>query len=282
MLTLPSAVELTDFELQIADAATKAGFDTFRHEALFDLIWAVKRIALRSGTSFPQDPIYPDRYRPGELRGRNKKKKKRSIAIKPPPNHMVELQFHPIPPLGRKRPLKDTEHNLIDLTNLSDTDNEADLSTSGTPNGMAKRQKMSTDGNMPRKVSHGDEPRQVSSTPANSGLKRLLPASDPKSATGHFASNILSAPLTAEAEIIKQLLLVKTKLDDARKNMNTCQATMKTLFDAHYAKFDNDHMMVTMQKLSNYMNKVFDGGKDGAGEVDKAIELLGAKNDEIL
>ncbi|KIX03427.1 uncharacterized protein Z518_06979 [Rhinocladiella mackenziei CBS 650.93] len=58
-------------ELQIADAATKSGFNTWNHETLCDLIWAVERIGLQAGVtpfsrmSIPRDPIYPDTCSPG-------------------------------------------------------------------------------------------------------------------------------------------------------------------------------------------------------------------------
>lgn len=35
-------------ELHIANAAYDAGFNTRKHEALFNLIWAVKRTAIRT------------------------------------------------------------------------------------------------------------------------------------------------------------------------------------------------------------------------------------------
>jgi hypothetical protein len=57
---------------------------------------------------------------------------------------------------------------------------------------------------------------------------------------------------------------------------------MKTLFDVHYEKFDDDQTMVSLQKLSNLMNKVFDGSKDGAAEAQRVVDFLRERKDGIL
>ena len=314
---------MTGFELQVADAATKAGFNTFRHGALFALIWAVKRLAMRGG-SFqfrnihppPKDPIYPDRYRPSGI-GDNTNKKRRGATVQPPPNHSVELKFHPIKPLMRKRPLEETRqedskkpNNIIDLTGGSDTEDLIDLS--GTPRSTSKRQKVAMGSTTKppinlgsaaaTKVSGVNATAATPSLPAASTLSKRqrkrqarrgraaqatpfgnTPALPSLPVTAANAIPLLPRkPLTAEEEITKQLLLVKTKLEDARKNMNTCQATMKALFDTHYGKFDNDELMMALQQLSNHMNRVYDGGKDGAGEIDKAIVSLNDSKSGIL
>ncbi|KAK4943547.1 hypothetical protein LTR10_016841 [Elasticomyces elasticus] len=281
-----AAIELDGFALQVADAANKAGFNTFNHEALYNLIWAVKRVALHSGVNRfghhppPRHPIYPDRYRPSGVRDNTKKKKKnKALAIKPPPNHTVELKFHPVEPLMRKRP-HDTiaEENLIDLTTSSEDGNTTDIKSS--PTGAAKRQKTSDDTTVKAFPNAAQDTvntlaRRVNSVkqPQKAAVKTVRPPP---------ANIVRPPPATVEDEIAKQLLLVKTKLDDARKSMNTCQATMKSLFDVYYEKFDDDQLMVSLQKLSNLMNKVFDGSKDGAVEVERVIESFGEKKSGIL
>ena len=98
-LTSP-AIELVGFELQIADIAHSSGFNTTNHEALFDLIWTVKRMALkatpgpRNRPPPPPHPIYPDRYRPSGVGDNTNKKRKR--------NDDVELKFNPVPSLMQK------------------------------------------------------------------------------------------------------------------------------------------------------------------------------------
>ncbi|OQU99439.1 hypothetical protein CLAIMM_05071 isoform 2 [Cladophialophora immunda] len=288
-------VELTGFELQVADAATKAGFNTFNHEALFNLIWVVKRLALQAGTlhprgRLPKDPIYPDRYRPNGI-GDNTKKKSRAVTIQPPANHTVELKFHPIQPLMRKRPLHDIkEENLIDLTLSSDSERDpTDLRD--TP---FKRQKVLNGSKNPNvggpRVTYPNslQERNEASTSigiwskpkSHSARKRENRRS--RSAAAIAVAVVPKAPPAPEDQISKQLHLVKTKLDDVRQSMNTCQATMKALFDVHYEKFDSDKMMEALQKLSGFMNKVYDGGKEGAEEAEKAIALLGDNKDGIL
>ncbi|KAJ9610750.1 hypothetical protein H2200_005527 [Cladophialophora chaetospira] len=316
-------VELSGFELEVADAATKAGFNTLRHEALFDLIWAVKRVAtrgpgsqLRNRPPPPKDPIYPDRYRPSGI-GDNTNKKRRAVTIQAPTNHDVELRFHPIKPLMRKRPLQATKQrknktseNIIDLTQDSDGEDLIDLSA--TPHSTAKRQKVvADDDKKPLPTLDPTAPTRVPGTNAAATTNYVPPSGASFEAQrkrggrrGRTAQAIRSGntsamtnlpltaanatpmlprkPLTAEEGITKQLLLVKTKMEEATKNMNTCQATMKTLFDTHYGKFDNDDTMMALQKLSNHMNKVYDGGNDGAGEIDKAIALLNDNKNDIL
>lgn len=63
---------LHGLNLEIADAANRAGFNTRNQVALMDLIWAVRRIAFRHAVEQPKiqrppkHPVYPDRYRPGD------------------------------------------------------------------------------------------------------------------------------------------------------------------------------------------------------------------------
>ncbi|KAH0839150.1 hypothetical protein FOPE_05519 [Fonsecaea pedrosoi] len=275
------AVELAGFELQVADAATKAGFNTFNHEALFNLIWAVKRLALQAGTFHSSrsrllnDPIYPDRYRPRDVDG-NAKGKRSAVTIQTPANHTVELKFHPVQPLMRKRPLQDIkEENVIDLTFSDD-----ELEGADSQNTTFKRQKIVNRSNFrlgfPTAIHRKTMPFTsvgMSSKPPSKPARKRANNLARDSAAASFPI-LPKAVLPAQDEICKQLLLVKAKLDDARRSMNACQGTMKALFDVHYERFDEDRMMDALQKLSGYMNKVYDGSKDGAEEAEKAIGLL--------
>lgn len=72
-------------DLEIAQVCAQAGFNTWHHNALLDLIWSVKRVARRtiaeqiSGSQRrPQDSIYPDRYRPSGL-GDNTSRKRKTL-----------------------------------------------------------------------------------------------------------------------------------------------------------------------------------------------------------
>ena len=94
------ALELVGFELQVANIAYNAGFNTTNHERLFDLIWAIKRMALQNvprprPPPPPPHPIYPDRYRPSGVGDNTNRKRKR-------PNEDVVLRFNPVPPLMQK------------------------------------------------------------------------------------------------------------------------------------------------------------------------------------
>ncbi|OAP56440.1 hypothetical protein AYL99_09619 [Fonsecaea erecta] len=295
-------VELYGFELQVADAASRAGFDTFNHEALFDLIWTVKRLALQAGAfNFggrkPRDPLYPDRYRPSGI-GDNTKRRIRAWTIQPPANHTMELKFHPIKPLMRKRPLHQIkEESQIDLSLTSDNACDA-----RDPHGVTSKR---------QKVVHGSKTLSVSG--AHAGYSNALPdrnvpftsigtPSMPPSPSarprananqrGALATAMVAAaatsplvptlPLAPGDEISMQLLAVKTKLGDAGKDMNTCQAAMKALFDKYYHKFDDDKMMEALQKLSGFMNNIYDSGKEGSEEVEKIIASLVDKKSRTL
>jgi hypothetical protein len=94
--------------------------------------------------------------------------------------------------------------------------------------------------------------------------------------------SIPKKPLSADQEITKQLQLVKTKLQLVQKDMCTSQVTMRALFDAHYAKFDNDQVMNALRNLNECMNNVHDSGKDGAWNVDEAMNLLMRDEGEIM
>lgn len=72
-------------DLEIANACAQAGFNTWNHIALLDLIWAVKRVVRRptagQGSGLqrpPKDPIYPDRYRPSGV-GDNSTRKRKAL-----------------------------------------------------------------------------------------------------------------------------------------------------------------------------------------------------------
>lgn len=74
---------LHGLNLEIADAANRAGFNTRNQVALMDLIWAVRRIGFRHAVKDPEirrppkHPVYPDHYRPGDPSDNTKKKRKR-------------------------------------------------------------------------------------------------------------------------------------------------------------------------------------------------------------
>jgi hypothetical protein len=106
-------IALSEPEKEIADAAHAAGFDTFNHEALYDLIWAVKRQAIHMArdnpapahrrSPAPPHPIYPDRFRADGFRDntraqrpfKNAKRKRANERESPPP-------MHEVPPLMRR------------------------------------------------------------------------------------------------------------------------------------------------------------------------------------
>ncbi|KAK5106002.1 hypothetical protein LTS08_000118 [Lithohypha guttulata] len=119
-------ISLTGMELEIADAAATAGFNTWQHIALYDLIWAVKRVAFQhcqtdSRPPKPKDPLYPDRYRPSGLGDTTSKKR-----LRPFPNRLfpttIKLEDRIVVPKvpknnrRNKKSLKDTVVPPVPLT----------------------------------------------------------------------------------------------------------------------------------------------------------------------
>ncbi|EXJ86808.1 hypothetical protein A1O3_03762 [Capronia epimyces CBS 606.96] len=283
-------IELAGFELEVADAASTAGFNTFKHEALFNLIWAVKKMIFRVGggqvntVSMPQHPFYPDRYRPSGIGDNtNTKRKRKAMAQKQILDSSVKPEMHTIPPLMRKRNLKSRmEDNLIDL---SSSDDEIMMNTGNTSISGPKRQKISVSdlGQLTASPTTVKVNSHHSGTTPATMAARATKARDSAGIKRSNAKVVRDLPTqptpvisttTAAATIIKQLLLVKVKLEDSRRDMNTCQASMKALFDVHHERFDDDATMKALRNLSHSMNKVFDGGKEGAAEVDKVVAWL--------
>ncbi|ETN41082.1 uncharacterized protein HMPREF1541_03017 [Cyphellophora europaea CBS 101466] len=113
------SLQLAGLECEIANAAFNAGFDTSDHEALFALIWVVKRVSLRTMPKDrfmrrrrrrppqPPHPIYPDCYRPSGEGDDTKRKRVDVDDEKPPP-------FRAVKPLMRRGSEKADPTNIID------------------------------------------------------------------------------------------------------------------------------------------------------------------------
>jgi hypothetical protein len=308
---------LTGFELEIANVANRAGFDTRKHEQLFDLIWAVKRLALRVNKPRPpKDPMYPDRWRPEESKDQPQQRRKTRV-VETVRDHSVELQFYPIKPLMRKRPLDNLRTDPDDKTTRMSgrRDVAAPVKIPSSPTNVYKRQKMEelsrptlppkahlhpsisapggnakikTSAPKPKSKNRGNNHkvrRQLehrSAAPVvstfsrhESGLLRTLPATTASSAALYTVTR-------ARDDITRQLIGVKAKLEEAGGHMNNCQATMKALFDTHYRIFDGDDMMNALRNLSDHMNRVYEGSKSGAVEVDRVLALMDLAEGEIL
>ena len=109
-----SAMSLTGFNLEVAQAALSAGFNTWNHNALYKLIWAVKRVALRHchgplDEPPPKDPYYPERYRPSGL-GDNTNKKRSAPPSEAPTTSAVKLEV--------KRPVLKTTSRTFKYKNI--------------------------------------------------------------------------------------------------------------------------------------------------------------------
>lgn len=139
------AVTLTGFNLEVANAASKSGFNTWNHGALYDLIWAVKRVVFRhcrgnSKAPVPKDPFYPDRYRPSGL-GDNTNRKR--SAPMPDPLLVTAIKLE-APPKPVKRAFKYKNKKTKALARQGTRIDPIDLvSDEESRGGTAKKQKFS-------------------------------------------------------------------------------------------------------------------------------------------
>lgn len=162
---LNRAVVLTGFNLEVASAAARAGFNTWNHRALYDLIWAVKRVALRHchgpvNRPPPKDSYYPDRYRPSGT-GDNTSRKRPAPPSEPPAVSSPKLKLKspllrskfraPRYAKAKNRPnTRAAPHQAKETLNVAGTsrDNPVNLLLDSDEDGdgaPAKRQKLNSD-----------------------------------------------------------------------------------------------------------------------------------------
>lgn len=153
------AIILTGFNLEVAAAAAGAGFNTWNHHALYNLIWAVKRVALRHchgpvNPPPPRNPYYPDRYRPSGL-GDNTSKKRPAPPSEPPTTSSLKLELKPTSLKPKFRAFKYTKskkklnsraapYQVDEIVNRAGTrDNPVNLLLDGEEDGPpGKKQKL--------------------------------------------------------------------------------------------------------------------------------------------
>ena len=236
-------IDLVGLDLEIADAALQAGFNTRHHEALFNLIWAVKRTAIRilrpGNQSFkPHHPIYPDRYRPSGI-GDNTVQKRRSMKRRwisnfesDPHRQQAHSRAADTDPLVNDSPRWNID-TAMDAESVKDDE-------------LSKRQKT----------------RRAPSTEPD--LLIFSPSPSPR------VEDIPEPGLC-----VKTVLFVKAKLDEAQKEVHSCQVTMKKWYDEYGARFcDTNEIMVPLRNLSTHMEGMRQNARAGAKEMDSAIKWL--------
>ena len=312
------AIELDGMELEIANAACKGGFNTTNHEGLLELIWAVKRVALRRfrGSNLPQPPppkhpIYPDRFRPSGV-GDNTARKRKRIASDSKDNlsRLTPPSFNPVPSLDQKGGTKedpialDSENETVQprapaklsakrqkklkanhannrLTNVNKFANKYPPRNSGAAGQFNVRGAQTSGSNrLPLR-----KPNRLLNPVASrySPIVRSEIARPDNSFLSYARPSGAIASLRPEDKIITQLERVKAQLSDARNTMSYCQEDMKALFERHRDTLNNSDMMIILRSLANDMNKSWEGAKAGMTNVDGAIGWLNEdKGEETL
>lgn len=80
---------------------------------------------------------------------------------------------------------------------------------------------------------------------------------------------------------VDELLHVKGRLTNAKRDMTKSQCDMRDLFDKHYELFDDDEVMRVLQELSKNMNTCFDGAHAGMDSIDRALAWLNSTGRDI-
>ena len=283
MLISPLAVELDGFELEIANAAFRGGFNTMAHEALFNLIWSVKRTALRgisrAGQLLPRPPphpVYPDRFRPSGV-GDNTARKRKRIVSDPTNetlNRLTPPKFNPVRSLNQKNGTKEEPIALDSDDDKADNQAPANSSTKRLKRAdkpTSKDKGLNTNIYAAKYTPWNVELAQKAPAISSTGFNKLplgrpnrllnprassyepqtrplsfVQSTRPMSSTIDLPQPTQSRP-EPEQEIISKFKYLKARLHEAKTTINRCEAEMKDLFDRHQVKLEDDKMMGILQ-----------------------------------
>jgi hypothetical protein len=253
------AVELAGIEREIANAAYQGGFQTNNHEALFNLIWAVKRIALRRYSRSgelrprpPKHPVYPDRYRPSGL-GDNTEKKRKRVRATSDTNRLIPVKPNTVTAIVNK---SGTREEPI----LLDSDDEK------------PREAVQNQSKRPRLAVPKQEP--VQPPPATSSHAISLAENDKVQ-----GGTIKNANQTDE--VVSALRQVQNQLAAVRIMTTRCRIDMHRVYDKHGTRFSKETAN-SVEELADDLHKVLASAESGIGQVDKAIEGMKEVKEEAV
>lgn len=303
--------DLRGFNHEVKVAAEKAGFNIWNHDGLYNLIWAVKRVALRASRNANieqkpfKDPVYPDRFRPSGFRDNTKRKRPDQA---PPPPDTVPIALDPVASVSqsgrrsfryknKKIPAArkmvngavdwdriGTQEHPIEL--LYDEDDDA-----STP--LAKRQRVDVDAT--------SNNRQV----ANTSIPRTAPEASP---TTSRPTGKLNRPLTgiargsmqiggytyiptnisseerfasgpdidrAQSRILdNQLTKVESALEGAANHMTWCNKSMSATFISHREVMAAPHIHPLLEDLNANIENAKKAASEGAKILRDVRELV--------
>lgn len=275
-LLILSDIELDGMNLEIADAAYQAGFDTANHHALFDLIYAVRRIGLRGSLSQkplpPRHKIYPDRYRPSGYGDNTCRKRKRSDNIPSPvldsSRRNSELDR------CRRKEKKGLRNFAVKIEHASKRGKTADdpISVESDPGTeqSAKR---------PRKQYSGGKGREFE--PQGNTVDRVRNGSDLSQPTGFaqikspcFTASLDNLPNSADPNsrgdsvLVQNIDRVKYGMRDTYERMSYCMILMEEAFEkSGNLFFENDTMQI-LRLLSDIITSIKKDAKLGHKKIE--------------
>ncbi|RMZ89163.1 hypothetical protein DV736_g3605, partial [Chaetothyriales sp. CBS 134916] len=295
-------IELHGLEFEIANAAFQAGFHTANHEALFNLIWALKRAGNRcfgsSGESRlppPKHPIYPDRYRPSGI-GDNTMKKRKLTAGSQPKIHSIplvqkgntkddpiDLDDDPSPRalaivrgLTSTSMINDSQDQALDIDEFAkeyapwNTVSSANQSTKKTGSNNLEL------GRPNRLLENMTQGYSLPMRPADRHIS-LQQARDIPTML-HSRTKTVDVPMSGEEEIVEALCHVKLRLIQTKNAISSCQEDMRKLFDRHPDQLCDDQKMFVLRSLAKDMDNVWEAAKAGVSNTEMMLALMEGNN----
>lgn len=291
---------MSGLNLQIAHAAAEGGFNTWRHEALFNLIWSVRRVLLLKGSGRtnpnaasappppPPHPIYPDRYRPSGVGDNTSRKRRLPDDGKPPPFHTVR----PLTRIDKKRIIKPKAARFMrgDFSMQPARPFTGSSYINSTSTGM-QHNPISLDSDQ---ESMQDGAATCKRKKLNNGLSQSVKVKTENGASVHqntaassftqqadfiaFSDQLSTPPppnhSSATIEILQSLRTVQKFFRYAQGDMDTCFRMLKVMFDKHAEKFVDPEIMTALENLSEYMGRVRDNAIHGIREVNDIVDLV--------
>lgn len=285
-------------------AAEKAGFNIWDHDGLYNLIWAVKRVALRASKNANidqkplKDPVYPDRFRPSGFRDNTKRKRP---DLPPPLPATVPVTLNPtaqvtqgdrrkfryknkkipVPPKPVTRTFdwdkEGTQDHPIDL-DYEDENNE--------PSPDAKRQRMNID-TIPsnRQIANTSYPRtaleDLSGSVLDTGTLTRPSARVARDTTQVGDQTYFRRGATAGHYDTKQSRLLKnhlTKVENALEgsanHMSWCKKSMSAAFINHSEFLGGPNIHPLLEKLNKSIDDAKASSFQGAEILKDVLDLV--------
>lgn len=300
--------DLRGFNHEVKVAAEKAGFNIWNHDSLYNLIWAVKRVALRASMKVniddrpPKDPVYPDRFRPSGFRDNTKRKR---LGLPSLPATTTPLALNPtvqetqaerrkfryknkkVPATSKPTSKyvdfdkQGTQEHPIDL-DYEDADDEYDP--------VAKRQRLDAKAtSSTRRAANTSRPRAAQGLPRNIANKGAVSRPSDRVATmqlggqtyvktnargeGEFAAGYGAGESQAR-QLINQLTRVENAMEGSANHMAWCNRSMSAAFIGHREILGGPNIHPLLERLSRSIEEAKSTLLHGAEILKDVAELV--------